>query len=68
MAVNESRSQNRDLTLGVRDGKFKSLTPDRGGEVDPTTATKRQLELQMQYNVQSAPELSGEDILRLGHF
>ena len=42
MAVNDSRSMNRDLRLGATDGKFKSLTPDRGGEVDPTSATLRQ--------------------------
>lgn len=41
MAVNESRSMNRDLRLGATDGKYKSLTPDRGGEVDPTAATAR---------------------------
>jgi len=42
MAVNDSRSMNRDMRLGATDGKFKSLTPDRGGEVDPTSATLRQ--------------------------
>lgn len=41
MAVNDSRSMNRDLTLGATDGRFKSLTPDRGGDVDPTHATLR---------------------------
>ena len=41
MAVNDSRSMNRDLRLGATDGKFKSLTPDRGGEVDPTSSTAR---------------------------
>lgn len=41
MAVNDSRSMNRDLRLGARDGMFKSLTPDRGGEVDPTHSTYR---------------------------
>ena len=41
MAVNESRSLNRDLVLGATDGKFKTLTPDRGGVVDPTDATIR---------------------------
>jgi len=51
MAVNESRSLNRDLVLGVTDGKFKSLTPDRGGVVDPTDATIRAEELQMQYDL-----------------
>lgn len=55
MAVNESRSMNRDLTLGAGDGKFKSLTPDRGGNVDPTHAAVRKNMLQMQYNIQEAP-------------
>jgi hypothetical protein len=41
MAVNDSRSMNRDMRLGATDGKFKSLTPDRGGDVDPTAATLR---------------------------
>ena len=54
MAVNESRSMNRDLVRGAGDGKFKSLTPSRGGEVDPTSATIRKQVLQMQYNIQQA--------------
>jgi hypothetical protein len=41
MAVNDSRSMNKDLKLGATDGRFKSLTPGRGGDVDPTHATKR---------------------------
>jgi hypothetical protein len=45
MAVNDSRSMNRDLKLGTTDGKFKCLTPDRGGDVDPTHATKRMNEV-----------------------
>lgn len=53
MAVNDSRSMNRDLRLGATDGKFKSLTPDRGGEVDPTSATQRM-------NVISATYPTGE--------
>lgn len=54
MAVNESRSCNQDLVRGAGDGKFKSLTPDRGGEVDPTSATIRKESLQIQYNIQVA--------------
>lgn len=45
MAVNDARSMNRDLKLGTTDGKFKSLTPDRGGDVDPTHATRRMNEV-----------------------
>lgn len=56
MAVNDYRSMNMDLVRGAGDGKFKSLTPDRGGEVDPTSATIRKEMLQMQYNVQAAPD------------
>jgi hypothetical protein len=41
MAVNDTRSMNQDLRLGLADGKFKNLTPDRGGDVDPTHATAR---------------------------
>lgn len=58
MAVNESRSMNRDLRLGATDGKFKSLTPDRGGDVDPTDAALRAAELQVQYNVQARSPLA----------
>lgn len=65
MAVNESRSMNMDLIRGASDGKFKSLTPDRGGQVDPTSSTLRQDELQMQYNVQDAAQyLGAESYLR----
>lgn len=56
MAVNDSRSMNMDLIRGAGDGKFKSLTPSRGGEVDPTSATIRKEQLQIQYNVQVNPD------------
>ena len=56
---------NMDLIRGASDGKFKSLTPDRGGQVDPTASTLRQDELQMQYNVQDASQYLGvESYLR----
>jgi len=58
MAVNESRSMNRDLLLGATDGKFKSLTPSRGGDVDPTAVTLRASVLQAQYNVQDRHPLA----------
>ena len=58
MAVNESRSLNRDLVMGATDGKFKSITPDRGGEVETTSATMRGHELQMQYNIVERSELA----------
>lgn len=58
MAVNESRSCNRDMLLGATDGKFKSLTPSRGGEVDPTSSAVRAHELQLQYNVVDRSELA----------
>jgi hypothetical protein len=51
MAVNESRSMNNDLALGAKDGKFKSLTPSRGGDVDPTDSSVRAMELQAQYGL-----------------
>lgn len=42
MAVNSSRSQNRDLTEGMTDGKYKKLaTRERGGEIDHATAMSR---------------------------
>ena len=49
MAVNDSRSMNRDLRLGMTDGKYKSLTPDRGGEIDPTHATKRMVDVKAMF-------------------
>jgi len=42
MAVNESRSQNRELDEGMTDGKYKKLaTNERGGVIDPATAANR---------------------------
>jgi len=58
MAVNESRSMNRDLIMGATDGKFKTIVPDRGGEVEMTSATMRGHELQMQYNIVERSELA----------
>jgi hypothetical protein len=51
MAVNDSRSMNNDLALGAKDGKFKNLTPDRGGEVDATAPTYRAGVVQPQYGI-----------------
>jgi hypothetical protein len=51
MAVNNSRSMNADLKAGALDGKFKSLTPGRGGEVEEAYVTKRQMVLQEQYGM-----------------
>lgn len=58
MAVNESRSMNRDLRLGATDGKFKNLTPDRGGDVDPTDASARAMALQVQYNIEPRADIA----------
>jgi hypothetical protein len=58
MAVNESRSMNRDMTLGATDGKFKSLTPGRGGEVEIAAVTIRSHELQLQYDVVDRAEVA----------
>ena len=68
MAVNESRSMNQDLRLGVVDGKYKSLTPDRGGEVDPTAAVKRMHEVSAsfptgeQYSITDRPSFAVQGI------
>lgn len=51
MAVNESRSMNNDLRLGVTDGRFKNLTPDRGGDVEEDKVTVRAQVLQPQYGI-----------------
>ena len=51
MAINDERSMNSDLHLGVNDGRLKSLTPGRGGQVDESHASVRSGLLQAQYNV-----------------
>ena len=51
MAINETRSMNNDLQIGLRDGAFKSITPDRGGAVDPSHAIERSSNLQLQYDI-----------------
>lgn len=51
MAVNESRSMNADMQQGVKDGTFKSLTPDRGGVVEMSNVLKRADVLPPQYDV-----------------
>jgi hypothetical protein len=51
MAVNESRSANADLQLGIRDGRFKSLTPSRGGDVDDSFDRIQASVLPKQYGV-----------------
>lgn len=53
MAVNESRSANADLQLGMRDGRYKSLTPDRGGEVETSNVANRGTELPAHYGFAS---------------
>lgn len=54
MAVNESRSMNLDMSQGKNDGKYKWLSPDRGGEVDFTTITRRARELPWHYGLDTA--------------
>lgn len=56
MAVNDSRSMNADLKMGAGDGKFKSLTPSRGGEVEMLAPKVRQMQLQPQYNISDRVE------------
>lgn len=51
MAKNVYRSMNADLRLGVDDGAFKSLAPDRGGEVDMKSIHERASLLQAQYDI-----------------
>lgn len=63
MAVNESRSMNADMKAGAGDGKYKSLTPSRGGEVEMTSVVTRMTELQEQYNV--VPPLNSKDAAHL---
>jgi hypothetical protein len=48
---NSSRSQNQDLRKGILDGSYKSLTPDRGGDVDESTSIKRSMVVPPQYGV-----------------
>ena len=51
MAVNETRSMNNDLHSGINDGRLKSITPGRGGEVELNFPYNRSKLLQTQYNV-----------------
>lgn len=51
MATNNSRSMNVDLQHGLNDGTFKSLAPDRGGEVEMQAIHERAMMLQPQYDV-----------------
>ena len=51
MAKNVYRSMNKDLRLGVDDGAFKSLAPDRGGDVDMQNIHERATLLQPQYDI-----------------
>lgn len=51
MAVNSSRSMNQDLQHGLNDGMFKSLSPDRGGEVETQDIRERAMTLQAQYDM-----------------
>lgn len=53
MAVNESRSANADLQLGIRDGRYKSPTPNRGGEVETGNVANRATELPVHYGLAS---------------
>jgi hypothetical protein len=48
---NTSRSQNADLRMGIMDGTYKSLTPDRGGDVDMSSVTKRNMVAPPQYGL-----------------
>lgn len=41
MAKNETRVQNVELEQGMTDGTYKSLSPDRGGAVEPATRQAR---------------------------
>lgn len=66
MAVNESRSMNNDLRLGANDGKFKNLTPDRGGVVETEHAIERASVLQPQYNVQLTQRTTNDAYLEKG--
>lgn len=52
MAVNTSRSMNQDLYFGSQvDGRMKTLTPDRGGDVEQQSPMLRARDLQAQYNI-----------------
>lgn len=51
MSVNNSRSMNLDLQKGLNDGAFKSLSPDRGGEVEMQAIHERASLLQPQYDM-----------------
>jgi hypothetical protein len=49
--INQTRSMNTDLQFGVNDGKYKQMTPDRGGEAELFQPNSRYEELQIQYSI-----------------
>lgn len=48
---NMERSANADLRKGIMDGTYKSLTPDRGGDVEMEYVTKRNIVAPPQYGI-----------------
>jgi hypothetical protein len=60
MAINATRSMNGDLQMGIKDGRFKSITPDRGGEVETEQVIDRAVVLPPQYNVTDATYQIGD--------
>ena len=48
---NMERSANADLRKGIMDGTYKSLTPDRGGDVEMEYVTKRNIVAPPQYGM-----------------
>jgi hypothetical protein len=56
MAVNETRSLNRELAEGITDGVVKKLTPDRGGVTDSASVVSRNHSFQQQYGVTPDPD------------
>ena len=51
MAVNESRNLAAEKTAGINDGRYKSLTPDRGGDVESSAVAQRVTELPAHYGM-----------------
>lgn len=51
MAINQTRSMNKDMQDGIHDGCCKQLSPDRGGVVEYSNLVGRYQDLQPQYGI-----------------
>lgn len=56
MAVNESRNLGAEKAAGINDGRYKSLTPDRGGVVEQSFVAQRLKDLPEHWGMPGADD------------